>query len=85
VLVIFYQVHGEIKVNSSAWRFISGYLQAIFIVAAWQDKHSPKVNVYGINSIGQNSGLLELRVPQVVFPGNVMVKAKLESTDLFFM
>jgi hypothetical protein len=44
MLAIFYQVHGEIKVGSSAWRFISGYLQMIFIITARQDQHFPKVN-----------------------------------------
>ncbi|WP_201567812.1 hypothetical protein [Psychrobacter immobilis] len=44
MLVLFYQVYGNPCANNNAWRFISGYLQVMFIITSRNDKHFARIN-----------------------------------------
>ncbi|WP_201525896.1 hypothetical protein [Psychrobacter frigidicola] len=50
MLVLFYQAYGKPNLSSSAWRFMSGYLQVIFIITSRNDKHFAKVTRLGVRA-----------------------------------
>lgn len=48
MLIVFYQVYGEVDINNNAWRFMSGYLKVIFIITVRHDKHFAKIDKLGV-------------------------------------
>lgn len=48
MLLIFYQAYGAVDSGSDAWRFMSGYLKIIFMIAARHDKHFAKIDKLGV-------------------------------------
>ena len=44
MLIAFYQVYGEVDINSNAWRFMSGYLKVMVMITARHDKHFAKID-----------------------------------------
>ena len=44
MLIVFYQVYGEVDINNNAWRFMSGYLKVIFMITVRHDKHFAKID-----------------------------------------
>ena len=48
MLLIFYQAYGAFDSGSDAWRFMSGYLKIMFMIAARQDKHFAKIDKLGV-------------------------------------
>lgn len=48
MLVLFYQVYGKPCANNYAWRFMSGYLQVVFIITSRNDEHFARINQLGV-------------------------------------
>ena len=48
MLIVFYQVYGEVDINNNAWRFMSGYLKVIFMITVRHDKHFAKIDKLGV-------------------------------------
>ena len=48
MLVLFYKKYGVVDSKSSAWRFMSAYLQIIIRITLREDKHFAKVNQLGV-------------------------------------
>ncbi|MGM8899429.1 MULTISPECIES: hypothetical protein [unclassified Psychrobacter] len=48
MLLVFYQAYGAVNSGSDAWRFISGYLKIMFMIAARHDKHFAKIDKLGV-------------------------------------
>lgn len=48
MLLVFYQAYGAVDSGSDAWRFISGYLKIMFMIAARHDKHFAKIDKLGV-------------------------------------
>lgn len=48
MLLVFYQAYGAVDSGSDAWRFMSGYLKILFMIAARHDKHFAKVDKLGV-------------------------------------
>lgn len=48
MLIAFYQAYGAVDSGSDAWRFMSGYLKIIFMIAARHDKHFAKIDKLGV-------------------------------------
>ena len=48
MLIAFYQAYGAVDSGSDAWRFMSGYLKIMFMIAARHDKHFAKVDKLGV-------------------------------------
>jgi len=48
MLIAFYQVYGEVDINSNAWRFMSGYLKVMVMITARHDKHFAKIDKLGV-------------------------------------
>lgn len=48
MLVVFYQAHGRVRKDSTAWLFMSSYLQIIFMITSRNDKHYAKIDRLGI-------------------------------------
>ncbi|OXL24659.1 hypothetical protein [Psychrobacter sp. DAB_AL32B] len=44
MLIVFYQVYGEVDINNNAWRFMSGYLKVMVMITARHDKHFAKID-----------------------------------------
>ncbi|WP_201574576.1 hypothetical protein [Psychrobacter sp. H8-1] len=44
MLIVFYQVYGEVDINNNAWRFMSGYLKVIFMITVRHNKHFAKID-----------------------------------------
>ena len=44
MLIVFYQVYGEVDINNNAWRFMSGYLKVIFMITVRHNKHFTKID-----------------------------------------
>ncbi|WLP93348.1 hypothetical protein [Psychrobacter sp. M13] len=48
MLIVFYQAYGAIDVKSNAWRFMSGYLKVMVMIAVRHDKHFAKIDKLGV-------------------------------------
>ena len=48
MLIVFYQVYGEVNINNNAWRFMSGYLKVIFMITVRHNKHFAKIDKLGV-------------------------------------
>ena len=48
MLIVFYQVYGQVDINNNAWRFMSGYLKVIFMITLRHDKHFAKIDKLGV-------------------------------------
>ena len=51
MLIVFYQVYGEVDINNNAWRFMSGYLKVMVMIAARHDKHFAKIDKLDLSLI----------------------------------
>ena len=48
MLMVFYQVYGEVDINNNAWRFMSGYLKVMIMITVRHDKHFAKIDKLGV-------------------------------------
>ena len=48
MLMVFYQMYGEVDINDNAWRFMSGYLKVMIMITARHDKHFAKIDKLGV-------------------------------------
>lgn len=48
MLIVFYQVYGEVDINNNAWRFMSGYLKVMIMITVRHDKHFAKIDKLGV-------------------------------------
>ena len=48
MLIVFYQAYGAIDVKSNAWRFMSGYLKVMVMIAVRHYKHFAKIDKLGV-------------------------------------
>ncbi|MGP4963806.1 hypothetical protein [Psychrobacter celer] len=48
MLIAFYQAYGAVDSGSDTWRFMSGYLKIMFMIAARHDKHFAKIDKLGV-------------------------------------
>ena len=48
MLIVFYQVFGEVDINNNAWRFMSSYLKVMVMITARHDKHFAKIDKLGV-------------------------------------
>ena len=48
MLIVFYQVYGEVDINNNAWWFMSGYLKVMVMITARHDKHFDKIDKLGV-------------------------------------
>lgn len=48
MLIVFYQVYGEVDINNNAWRFMSGYLKVMIMITVRHDEHFAKIDKLGV-------------------------------------
>ncbi|MGR3899303.1 hypothetical protein FW759_07585 [Psychrobacter sp. 1176_08] len=48
MLMVFYQMYGEVDINDNAWRFMSGYLKVMIMITVRHDKHFAKIDKLGV-------------------------------------